>query len=55
MQANNKEAIIKKIKENEFIIVQEREIHLSKEQASLFYREHEGKPFYKDLTDWMSR
>ncbi|KAI9269653.1 hypothetical protein EDC94DRAFT_376648 [Helicostylum pulchrum] len=54
MQANNKEAIIKQIKQHDFIIVQEREIHLSKENACLFYREHEGKPFYNDLTNWMS-
>jgi nucleoside diphosphate kinase len=51
----HKEAIIQKIKENGFHLVQEREIQLSKEQVALFYREHEGKPFYNDLTTWMSR
>ncbi|KAI8890286.1 nucleoside-diphosphate kinase, partial [Backusella circina FSU 941] len=50
----HKEAIIQKIKENGFHLVQEREVQLSKEQAGLFYREHEGKPFYQDLTTWMS-
>ncbi|KAI8078064.1 nucleoside diphosphate kinase, partial [Gilbertella persicaria] len=54
MQANHKNAIIEKIKEHGFMIVREREIHFSKEQAGLFYEEHEGKPFYDQLTDWMS-
>jgi nucleoside diphosphate kinase len=55
MQANNKDAIISKIKETGFKIVQEREVYLSKEQAGLFYREHIGKPFFENLTTWMSR
>lgn len=55
MEANNKDAIIDKIKENGFEIVQERQLQLSKEDAGLFYKEHEGKPFYETLTTWMSR
>ncbi|KAI7884925.1 nucleoside diphosphate kinase, partial [Lichtheimia hyalospora FSU 10163] len=54
MQANKKDAILDKIDESNFIIVKERELHLTKEQAGLFYREHEGKPFYDELTTWMS-
>ncbi|KAI7850844.1 nucleoside diphosphate kinase, partial [Circinella umbellata] len=52
--ANKKDDIIAKIKEAEFIIVQERQLHLSLDQARLFYREHEGKHFYDELTRWMS-
>ena len=55
MQANKKGTILDKIDESNFIIVKERELHLTKEQAGLFYREHEGKPFYVELTTWMSR
>ncbi|KAI8148477.1 non-metastatic cell 5, partial [Fennellomyces sp. T-0311] len=51
---NKKADIVSKIKSAGFVIVQDREIHLSLEQARLFYREHEGKPFYNDLTYWMS-
>lgn len=55
MQANNKDAIVNKIKENNFVIVQEQEIQLTKIKAGLFYKEHVGRPFYEDLTSWMSR
>lgn len=55
MQANHKDEIINKIKENGFDLVQEKQLLLSKEKAELFYKEHEGKPFYQDLTNWMSR
>ena len=53
--ADKKDDIIVKIKEAEFIIVQERQLHLSLDQARLFYREHEGKHFYDELAQWMSR
>lgn len=55
MQANHKDEIIQKIKENGFSIIQEQQLQLSKEKAGSFYKEHEGKPFYQDLTSWMSR
>lgn len=55
MQANRKDDIIAKIKENGFRIVQEQQLQLSKEKAGLFYKEHQGKPFYQDHTSWMSR
>lgn len=47
--------IIQAIRSSGFIIAQEREIKLTKEQAQEFYKEHKGKPFYDDLTQWMSR
>ncbi|KAL9553745.1 hypothetical protein MBANPS3_003141 [Mucor bainieri] len=54
MQANHKDDIIEKIKQSGFRIVQEQQLHLSKEKTGLFYKEHEGKPFFQDLTSWMS-
>ncbi|KAJ3330187.1 Thioredoxin domain-containing protein 3 [Blyttiomyces sp. JEL0837] len=49
-----KEDIVHRIKEAGFNIVAEKEVEMSKEMAQQFYREHEGKGFYEDLTNWMS-
>ncbi|KAG1593493.1 hypothetical protein G6F46_007698 [Rhizopus delemar] len=49
-----KDAIIERIKKEGFKITREQEILLSKEKMCLFYREHESKPFYDDLVQWMS-
>lgn len=35
-------------------IVAAKMLHLSKEQAQGFYAEHQGKPFFDELTDYMS-
>ena len=37
-----------------FEVVQELRTSLSLPQAQMFYAEHEGKPFYEDLTQYMS-
>ena len=37
-----------------FEIIKEKKIHLSKEEAERFYKEHESKPFYKDLCTYLS-
>lgn len=55
MQAGKLQDIIQKIREAGFDIVQEKRVSLSREQAQLFYREHEARPFYSELTEWMSR
>ncbi|OAD66083.1 hypothetical protein PHYBLDRAFT_119584, partial [Phycomyces blakesleeanus NRRL 1555(-)] len=52
--ACKQEAMISMIIDAGFKIVKEREIHLSVDQARLFYREHESKPFYNDLVNLMS-
>ncbi|KAG1152938.1 hypothetical protein G6F38_000106 [Rhizopus arrhizus] len=49
-----KDAIIERIKKEGFKITREQEILSSKEKMCLFYREHESKPFYDDLVQWMS-
>jgi nucleoside diphosphate kinase len=55
MQANYQQAIIDKIVSSGFTILQQKQIHFSLDQACLFYREHEHKAFYPQLTEWMSR
>ncbi|KAI8844946.1 nucleoside diphosphate kinase [Chytridium lagenaria] len=50
-----KDEIVARIVEDGFTIVKEAEVHFSKEKANEFYKEHEGKGFYEDLTTWMSR
>ena len=49
------EEVIQKIKEAGFKIQFEKEVTLTKELASQFYQEHQGKDFYEHLTDYMSR
>ena len=35
-------------------VVQAKEVHLTKEQAAEFYAVHKERPFYNDLTDYIS-
>lgn len=51
---DDKEAIIRKIADSGFKVVAQKEVHLTKEVASMFYKEHEGKEFFDSLTDYMS-
>ena len=37
-----------------FRIVQQREYHMSRDQAEAFYKEHDGKAFYSKLVDFMT-
>ena len=37
-----------------FKILQEKKIHISKEEAERFYKVHESKPFYNDLCTYLS-
>ncbi|MDR1499314.1 MAG: nucleoside-diphosphate kinase [Rickettsiales bacterium] len=47
-------AIISKLENSGFTIVAQKKILLSKSQAQLFYREHSAKPFFDELTTYMS-
>ena len=47
-------AIISKIEENGFKIIAQKKVWLTKAQAELFYREHAAKPFFEELTTFMS-
>lgn len=51
----NTEEVIQHIKEAGFKIQFEKEVNLTKDLASQFYHEHEGKDFFDGLTDHMSR
>lgn len=53
MRAGTSEAIIKKIKDNGFTIVQKKETTLTKEQAEGFYAEHKERGFFPDLVSFM--
>jgi hypothetical protein len=53
--AGHTEAIKASILEAGFRIVREKEIQFSLAQAQEFYAEHQGRPFFDDLTTWMSR
>jgi hypothetical protein len=53
--AGKKEDIIALIEARGFRIVEQKEVHRTKEEAETFYEEHRGKPFFDDLTTWMSR
>ncbi|KAH7832111.1 nucleoside-diphosphate kinase [Monocercomonoides exilis] len=46
--------IIDVIKENDFKIVQMRQMKCSPEKLALFYKEHEGKPFFSSLVSFMT-
>ena len=37
-----------------FEIINEKKIHISKEEAEKFYKVHESKPFYNDLCSYLS-
>ena len=37
-----------------FKLLQEKKIHISKEEAENFYKVHESKPFYSDLCAYLS-
>ena len=37
-----------------FEIIKEKKIHISKEEAEIFYKVHESKPFYNDLCTYLS-
>lgn len=54
MAADHKQGILDQIKENSFKVVAEQELQLTKDRAKEFYKEHDGKPFYDGLTDFMS-
>lgn len=51
----NTEEVIQRIKEAGFKIQFEKEVTLTKDLASQFYQEHEGKDFFEGLTDHMTR
>ena len=47
-------AIVKKFEDAGLRVVASKRIHLTQAQAGEFYKEHEGRPFYGELTEFMS-
>ena len=52
--AGNSGKIIDRIEQEGFKIIAMKKIRLTKEQAAGFYAVHKEKPFFNDLTDFMS-
>ena len=48
------EEIKSEFKKNNFLIIKEKKIHISKQEAEQFYKVHETKPFYDDLCSYLS-
>ena len=54
VERNLQDKIKNEFKINGFEILQEKKIHISKEEAEKFYKVHESKPFYDDLCTYLS-
>ena len=54
VERNLQEEIKKEFERNDFSIVKEKKIHISKTEAEQFYKVHETKPFYNDLCAYLS-
>lgn len=51
----HRDEIMERIQASGFTISQIKETHLSQEMAEEFYKEHKGKPFFDQLTNYMCR
>ena len=54
VQRNLDNEIKEIFKKNDFKILKEKKIQLSKSEAEQFYKVHETKPFYNDLCEYLS-
>ena len=54
VERNLQEEIKIEFKNNGFEIINEKKIHISKEEAEKFYKVHASKPFYNDLCEYLS-
>ncbi len=54
VERNLQEEIKNEFKRNDFIIVKDKKIHISKKEAEQFYKVHQVKPFYNDLCNYLS-
>ena len=54
VERNLQEEIKKEFKKNDFLILKEKKIHISKKEAEQFYKVHQAKPFYNDLCAYLS-
>jgi nucleoside-diphosphate kinase len=54
VERNLQDKIKNEFKTNNFEIVDEKKIHITKQEAEEFYKVHETKPFYEDLCNYLS-
>ena len=54
VRAKNVGNIVNRYEDEGFVIKNMKMMQLSPAQAQSFYREHEGKPFFTDLTNYMT-
>tara|TARA_Y100001970_G_scaffold278382_1_gene383991 strand:+ start:119 stop:529 length:411 start_codon:yes stop_codon:yes gene_type:complete len=54
VERNLTEEIKKKFIENNFSIIKEKKVQISKQEAEKFYSVHQTKPFYNDLCSYLS-
>ena len=54
VERNLQEEIKNEFKKNNFFIIKEKKIHISKVEAEQFYKVHQAKPFYSDLCNYLS-
>ncbi len=54
VERNVQDQIKNEFKNNGFEILNEKKIHITKEEAEKFYKVHESKPFYNDLCAYLS-
>jgi len=54
VERNLQEEIKSEFKSNGFKILNEKKIHISKQEAEQFYKVHQTKPFYNDLCAYLS-
>ena len=54
VERNLQEEIKNEFKRNDFIIVKDKKIHISKKESEQFYKVHQAKSFYNDLCNYLS-
>ena len=54
VERNLAEEIKNIFKKNNLVIKDSKKIHITKEEASEFYKVHQSKPFYNDLCAYLS-
>jgi nucleoside-diphosphate kinase len=54
VERNLSNEIVNLLKKNNLKILQNKKIHITKEEAADFYKEHQSKPFYDSLCNYLS-
>ncbi|MCH2107956.1 MAG: nucleoside-diphosphate kinase [Polyangiaceae bacterium] len=54
LQSKRQGALLQRILDEGFEVLAMKQLHLSQEQASGFYAEHQGKPFFENLCRFMT-